>query len=208
MKATARAKSRLRRILDPKARAELALWMLNRVLKAATETHPRSLTVVGGHGDGVSGIIAAWGARLMPEPGRHLNDSLERATRELRGPALAPCLILAADLPCLTGKDVRALMAASEDGRVAVIAPALDGRGTNALVVPEGVHVRLQFGPDSLTRHRRLFSRAARQVVEVRRLGLEFDVDLPEHLDLLRQRCSGELPARLFGRGASEVGSA
>jgi 2-phospho-L-lactate guanylyltransferase len=207
MKATARAKSRLSRVLDPKARAELALWMLDRVLKAAMETDPTSLTVVGGDGDGVSGLVAAWGARLMPEPGRYLNDSLERAMLGLRGPALAPCLILAADLPCLTGDDVRALMAASKDGRVAVIAPALDCRGTNALVVPEDLKVRLQFGLDSLTRHRRLFSRAGRHIVEVRRLGLEFDVDLPEHLDLLRQRCSAELPARFFGR-ASEVGSA
>jgi len=185
VKTSAWAKSRLSAVLDAQGRAQLVAWMLEGVLRAAAAVRARSLRVVGGDARTVT-VARRYGVEIVPELGHDLNETLSLAAALVRRPGLEPCLFLAADLPFVTGDDVQALIDDSQDGRIAAIAPAADGDGTNALVVPKGCAFEPAFGPASRVRHRLLLERQGVRVVEVHRPGLAFDVDLPAHLERVR----------------------
>jgi 2-phospho-L-lactate guanylyltransferase len=181
VKATALAKGRLSAVLDAPGRVLLVGWMLDRVLRAATGAAVRRLFVVGGDAQTAS-IARRHGAGLIADRGAGLNEALSDALRQVRRPGLPACIVLAADLPWLATEDVDALVGASHGGRTAVIAPAQDGTGTNAVVAAEGYTYDPAFGPKSRARHHRLLAERGVSVIEVSRPGLAFDVDLPEHL--------------------------
>lgn len=181
VKGTARAKGRLSSVLDAPGRVLLVGWMLDRVLRAATGAAVRRLFVVGGDAQTAS-IARRHGAGLIADRGAGLNEALSDALRQVRRPGLQACIVLAADLPWLATEDVDALVDASHGGRTAVIAPAQDGTGTNAVVAAECYTYDPAFGPRSRARHHRLLAERGASVSEVSRPGLAFDVDLPEHL--------------------------
>jgi 2-phospho-L-lactate guanylyltransferase len=193
VKASGLAKSRLSAVLDAPSRVQFVGWMLERVLRAAAGASMRSLSVVGGDAQSAS-IARRYGAGLIADMGGGLNAALSRAMAEVRRQGLPACMLLAADLPWLTPEDVIALVGASQGGRMAVIAPAQDGAGTNALIAPEGCAFEPAFGPASRARHHRVLARTCVPVTEVCRSGLAFDVDLPDHLArLMAAMAVGEL---------------
>lgn len=181
VKATALAKGRLSAVLDAPSRVLLVGWMLDRVLRATTGAAVRGLFVVGGDAQTAS-IARRHGAELIADRGTGLNEALADALHQIRRPGLPACIVLAADLPWLATEDVDALVGASHGGQTAVIAPAQDGTGTNAVVAAEGHIFDPAFGPKSCARHHRLLAEKGVSVVEVSRPGLAFDVDVPEHL--------------------------
>lgn len=120
----------------------------------------------------------AWPGRgWEPDRGTGLNAELDRV-RAARG--AASLLVIHADLPRLSGEDVRALLAAAEM-HGAAIAPDRAGVGTNAIALARGVPLPFAFGADSFARHEAALPGAA----AVRRDGLARDVDTPEDLDEL-----------------------
>jgi 2-phospho-L-lactate guanylyltransferase len=181
VKASVMAKSRLSAVLDAEGRAQLITWMLERVLRAVAGAAVSRPSLVGGDERTVA-IARRYGARIILEDGHGLNAALSRAMAAVRRLDRPACMLLAADLPWLAREDVEALIAASHDGRTAVIAPAQDHQGTNALVVPEGCAFTPAFGPGSCARHHYVLAQQGFPAVEVCRPGLAFDVDLPVDL--------------------------
>ncbi len=129
------------------------------------------------------------GGVFIWEPGPGVNEALTYAL-DLRGTDRASSVVLAASLPLLTLKEVGMLVDASNGGQVAVVAPAHDEEGTNALVIPDGCVFHPSFGHQSRRRHRILFERQGYRVQELLARGLAFDVDTPAHLADLRLRAS------------------
>lgn len=113
------------------------------------------------------------GVDWRPDEGRGLNAELDAAYAALRTTAVA---IVHADLPQVTGEDLRCLIDAAALSGVA-IAPDRHGSGTNALAIADGRPFAFSFGTDSCARHR---AAAGEGAAIVRRPGLGFDVDTPD----------------------------
>jgi 2-phospho-L-lactate guanylyltransferase len=136
-------------------------------------------------------IAREHGARTVQEDGSpHLNVALTRATAVAMTYAAQRVLVLPADLPQLTVKDVQEMVALGQQGPVVVIAPDYHGRGTNGLLLnPTGL-IKYQFGPYSYDRHMMDAQRKGLKVETFNCDSLAHDVDLPEDLTYL----NGQLP--------------
>ncbi len=105
------------------ARAELALAMLADVLEAAKPVGPTVLVTSGE-------AAARLGGDVVPDPGRGQGAAVAAALERLpEGPAL----IVNADLPCATPRDLLALLGSMPPRGMALV-PAADGT-TNALAL-------------------------------------------------------------------------
>jgi 2-phospho-L-lactate/phosphoenolpyruvate guanylyltransferase len=156
--AGARGKTRL-----GAGREELSAAMLEHVLATAASVG-RTWVV---SPDPVSG--AEW----IPDPGGGQGAAVEAALREI-GPG--PVLVVNADLPAVTGDELRALHDAIPEHGIAV-APARDGT-TNALGLSDTSLFEPLYGPGSAAR----FRAHAEHAVDVDRPGLRDDVDTPADL--------------------------
>lgn len=121
---------------------------------------------------------------VLPDAGGGLNATLESARERLVERGASEIVVLAADLPLVTGVDIDALV---EAGRPAGFALASDvaGRGTNALYLQARAPFRFQFGENSRARHLDEAARSGHPPVVVASASLAFDVDEPEDLDRL-----------------------
>lgn len=173
------SKSRLGGVLRPAARAVLSLTML-RTVCASLRASALDDVIVMTPDPEVRAVAAAAGIRSLPDPCAGFNEALVEVIRSLPTRSHA-VLIIAADLPLLRPADIAAVLAAGT-ARTAVLAPAREGTGTNALLVPPATAMRPAFGPASLTLHRRLARALGLCLAEIHRVGLAFDLDTPADL--------------------------
>jgi len=174
------AKSRLAGALSPHAREALSLALLRTVCTVLRATCGVEEVLVMTPDPQVRTFAATCGVRSVLDPVPGLNQALVEVFRGLQGGSHA-LLVVAADLPLVQPADVAALMAAGTRETL-VLAPARDGAGTNALLVPPATPFHPAYGPASLHAHRTLARTLGLGVVEVRRPGLAFDVDTPADL--------------------------
>jgi 2-phospho-L-lactate/phosphoenolpyruvate guanylyltransferase len=140
--------------VDEPARSALAHAMLGDVLAACGPVG--SVTVVTDD-DAARELAAAIGARVVGDPGGGQGPAVAAGLAGLEPGAL---LVVNADLPCATPRDVRALLRATPAGGMALVAAA-DGT-TNALGLPAAEVFAPLYGAGS----------AARFLAHGRRLGL------------------------------------
>ncbi len=161
--------------LPPGTRATLATSMLADVLAVCTTV---GATFVVAPGDTEVGD-----AVLIPDPGggqgAAVRAGLEAAA--LASAGAGPFLVVNADLPCVTARDLLALAGAVPDDGLA-LAPARDGT-TNALALSSTVLYAPVFGPGSAARFATLAP--SRQVDAP---NLIDDVDTVADLDRLADR--------------------
>lgn len=125
---------------------------------------------------------------------------LETGLRWARSQGMSELLVISADLPLLTGRDLRNLVA--RDAAV-VVAPDRHLTGTNALLLrldslPGERPFRFRFGIGSYTRH---VAEAERQGIETTTAltrGTMFDLDTPDDWNDLPR----SVQERLLGFGA------
>lgn len=185
MKPLARSKLRLAPALEPRRRASLSLWMLERVALAVSGSRRvAELAIVGGD-EPVQALCRRLGLSWHADGAADLNAALNAfysACGRLGWDAL---LFLAGDLPQVCSGDVDALVTALE-GADLVLAPGARG-GTNAAALRCGLAFEFQLGGESLRRHE---AQAAQLGLVRRSLALErieADVDTPEDLDRLQR---------------------
>jgi 2-phospho-L-lactate/phosphoenolpyruvate guanylyltransferase len=201
-------KTRLGTVLPPSQREALALAMLDDVLAALRDAGVDDVRVLAA-GDAALAAAARRGLAALrdPTPAGTARAAQHAAVDEgiirLRAAVdhgLADVgssrtrLVVAADLPLLTGEDVRAVLAAlaAQPGGV-VVSPTPSG-GTAVLGLAPGVVLASQHGPDSAEAH----AAAARALgVPVTRLELDGgrDVDDPDDLALLPRLLAGRRSA-------------
>ena len=167
------AKSRLAESLDQDERADLVREMLAHVLKVVKDADVGPVTIVSAEPLELDGVPR------FDDRGLPWNEALTAGDGEVvTEPVVA---IVAADLPLLTGEDVRALVMATPECGLA-IARATDG-GTNAVSMRPPGSVTTHFGePGSAAVHERAAWTAGADAHVLDRPGLAFDVDTPEDL--------------------------
>lgn len=219
VKRLALAKSRLAGHLSRELREMLVLDMLQHVVSTLCESDLFEQVYVVSADVQVLELVQDWGAEPLCEmqPGHNpalqaaAQIILERAAWRHRIQAssrpqalLAPeyegwrasqvsqsigLLTISADLPLLSQKDVRTLLACGERSRV-VLAASTDGTGTNAILMRPPLLLPYLFGPNSLP----AYIQAARQhqvsYTLLQNAGLAFDIDTQEDLHELEQSSS------------------
>jgi len=199
-----RAKGRLAEMLSPGQRAELALATLGTVLGAVEEAGGRGYVLTADRR--VAEVVAGRAALMVErEEAAGLNAQLEAAVAELGGDEL---LILHADLPLATGKDIRAVAAAARTAPSATMVISPDG-GTNAMLLRPPGRFALAYGKGSAASHGAAAEAAGMAIVAVEAPGLALDLDTADDLERLlataagRQSDAGQLLDRwgFDGRG-------
>ena len=193
VKALADAKSRLASVLSPAARRRLVLAMLADVLDALAATTAVTRKIVVTCDAEVATAARGKGAAILHESQPiSLNGALRTALHTCASNPDTICLILPADVPLVTPNEIAALLmdepaSAQRPQHRVVIAPSLDGGGTNALVLMDHDMMGPSFGTNSFNRHLELAEALHLNPRVVRLPGLGFDIDTPEDLRRLSQ---------------------
>ncbi len=184
-----RGKSRLAATLTEDERALLNESLLQHTLMTLSNLKDVEQVLVVSRDPRALTIARELGARTVQEDGQaQLNTALTRATVVAKMYTTSSVLVLPADLPLLEPEDVSALIARAGQPPVVVIAPDRHGKGTNALLMSPAGLIEYDFGEDSFKRHcKRARAAGARlEIVDLPSLGL--DLDVPEDLELVRER--------------------
>jgi len=209
VKALALAKQRLAPVLPAAARRELVLCMFERVLAAAVAVDRLARILVVTPDPTVADLAEARGALVLREARADgLNAAVCRGLTCAVENGAARALVLPADVPLLSVRELNALLGAGAAGSAAraSFVPAADGDGTNAMLLEPPSALAPAFGPGSYVRH--LAQALARRLdVEVLHLpGLAADIDRPADLARLLGPAPELRPFQFLGAHVMKAG--
>ncbi len=172
------AKGRLSPVLSAFERAALTMAMLEDVLDV-TLAMPGWETWVISPDEAVLEVAAIRGAEPIAEETPPLSSALHQAEEDAAGRGLDALAVLLPDTPLLTPA---ALTRALHTLGPVVVAPSLDGSGTNLLLRRPPAAIGSRFGPDSYRHHLQAAAEGdvPVSVVDDRELG--FDLDHPSDI--------------------------
>ncbi len=185
VKNSSAAKQRLATILDQPARTELAQAMLHDVV-AAIAVWPRSPARALVTGDPFAIELARqYDFEIIPDPANPGETrAIEMATRFCLVRGCDSTLVLPADIPLIQASELDRILAyAPAEG--SVLAPAADGRGTNAAFRRPANLFPLRFGNDSFKPHLAAAQATGKPCIVLQLPGIALDVDNPEDLERL-----------------------
>ena len=179
-------KSRLAPALDAQQRRAFVERLLVRTLERAARFPGLEHTLVVSACNEARAQASACGATVIEEraPGG-LNNALRQAQLALRVAGVTRMLMVSSDLPLLQPEDLQCLAAASSAGAIA-IAPDRAQQGTNGIGLHAAMDFDFSFGPNSFQRHLERLRQLDFRSAVVERIGLAFDVDVPDDLAELR----------------------
>lgn len=180
-----RGKSRLAGVLSLEARTALNHYLLSNTLEILSAIPEIEYSLVVSRDPEALTIAREYGARTVQEQGApQLNVALTRATMVALSHSVQGVLVVPADLPLLSIKDIREVINHAGDPPVVVITPDRHHQGTNALLIsPPGI-IRYEYGPDSFQRHCNQAKRAGARLEICERESVALDIDFPEDLEL------------------------
>lgn len=194
------AKQRLAAVLDQPSRTELAQSMLCDVAAeiAAWPGRPACALV---SGDPLAAELAEqYDFELIPDhtnPGE--TGAIEMATSLCVARGIDYTLVIPADIPLVRWSELEQILAnAPETG--SVLAPAADGRGTNAAFRRPANLFPLRFGNDSFKPHLAAARATGKTCAVLQLAGLALDVDNPADLQQLLERPGETRTQRLLRR--------
>lgn len=185
-KALDEAKGRLAALLREDERRSLALVMLEDVLRALHGARNVERIYVISPDQAILRDAERLGAEPIAQPPSlsGLNQALKYGARVISMEAPSALLVLLADVPAASSRDIEALIEVLPHGAGVVIAPSR-ADGTSALVLRPPDVIEFRFGPESRSAHE---SEAEARGVPVEIVRLEpflHDVDEPEDLGYL-----------------------
>ncbi len=188
-------KTRLGTVLAPEERAALAVAMLQDVVTAVREGGVTEVVVAAG-GHGAAEVADRLGlAVVMDPPGCSGLDAALAAAGTRLG-LERDLLVIAADLPRVSGGDVAAVL----DGDAEVVVAPTSSGGTGALLRRPAAVIPTAYGPGSAQRHLDLARRAGARTATIDRDGLFHDVDTFTDLAALHEVELGAATAALLPR--------
>jgi len=170
-------KSRLAAVLSAPRRAALVHSMLARVLRALQDAQRIARIVVVTPDDP---LPLPEGVEVLIDHGIGLNAAVELAARQLAAQHSA-MLVVAADAPQVTAKDIDALIGQVDTLEVAVV-PDRHGVGTNALWCTLPTALKPRYGAHSAAAHLEAAARLGLRAARIRVPSLSHDVDVPADL--------------------------
>jgi 2-phospho-L-lactate guanylyltransferase len=189
VKALRLAKTRLASLLQPQECASLSRAMFMDVLAALEEAQHISKIAVLTNDEDVAALAARLGHVVIADPSDGaLCDSLDAAARQIAALGAKTLLVIPADVPTISARDIDELLERHTTGLS--ICPAIRDGGTNALVCSPPNAMAFQFGPDSARRH---IDEAAKHNVPHARLPMHAyfrDIDTPDDLAWLANQAT------------------
>jgi 2-phospho-L-lactate/phosphoenolpyruvate guanylyltransferase len=178
------AKQRLASLLDQATRTELAQAMLLDVLETLGSWSGRPEVAVVSSDPFASDLARRFGFEVIPDSvNRSETDAIETATKLCESRRADFTLVIPGDVPLIQAWEVEKILDSAPD-QGSVLAPAADGRGTNAAFRRPAGLFPLRFGNDSFTPHLAAARATGRPAVVLQLAGIGLDVDSPA--DLLR----------------------
>jgi len=187
-------KSRLAPVLPAKERADLSVYMLQKVLDALLQSGRFDWVGVVTNDLQVASLVRDRRSHTIWEDDQiSENRSLAYGSRICREMGAKSLLVIHADLPLVTAGDIEILAAMGHAGPKVVLCPSKEGTGTNALYRTPPEIIPACFGPGSFSRH--LAEAKAREIPWERCSlpGISLDIDTPEDLRKFRQ-CTESKP--------------
>lgn len=178
-----RAKSRLADALEPEQREQLAMRLLERTVRMLVPLARIQGVLVISRDTKALSMVREWGAQTVQESGApELNNALYRATHAVRTWGGDAVLVVPADLPLLTAKDIEEVVNLGRYHNTVVVAPDRHEHGTNLLLVrPPGL-IPYSFGEDSFATHQRLANEVGATIHIYRSKQVALDLDTPSDL--------------------------
>ncbi len=171
------SKVRLSKVFNKEERARLTLVMLDHVLSTLHRAHTISSVTVVSADRNVRRKIEKRGAQFIWEGRkRGLNSAITLAQRRLKIEDNSSILIIHADLPTLSPREVDSFVRAARHYEIG-IAPSKDGTGTNALFLKTPNLISTAFGQKSFHKHLLLIRKKSLRHKIIRLRGIGFDID-------------------------------
>jgi 2-phospho-L-lactate/phosphoenolpyruvate guanylyltransferase len=199
VKNLAQAKQRLSSILNQPARTQLAQAMLHDVLEAVASWENRPEVGIVTCDSFALGLAAKFGFEVIADPiNASETDAIAMATHVCETREVDFTLVIPADIPLIQGWELQRIMdAAPAEG--SVLAPAGDGRGTNAIFRRPAALFPLRFGNDSFKPHLAAAKATGKSCTVLSLPGIAVDVDNPADLRKLVE-LPGETRAQRLAR--------
>jgi 2-phospho-L-lactate guanylyltransferase len=144
-------KSRLSTILNPFQRRQLLVAMLEDLLQAIIRAKMIQDTFIVSADREVLRFAERYGANSVEEDEeRGVNSAVKTGMEKTRG--YDGCLILPADIPFITARDIRSAISLYNIGAL-VISPSEDRDGTNLLLLKMSIKFDLHYDDDSFNKH-------------------------------------------------------
>jgi 2-phospho-L-lactate guanylyltransferase len=182
------AKQRLAPVLDQPARTQLAQAMLHDVV-ATLAAWPRQPACALVTSDPFAIELARqYDFEIIPDPANPgETGAIEMATRLCVSRGVDSTLVIPADIPLIQASELEQILAHAPD-QGSVLAPAADGRGTNAALRRPANLFPLRFGNDSFKPHLAAAQATGKPCVVLQLPGIAVDVDNPADLQQLLAR--------------------
>lgn len=175
------AKSRLSPLLTDGERKQFCLKMLEDILRTVKSTRHINQTVVVSNDPEVFQVAKNFEATYLREGKTGLNEAIYETISWCIGRGATSVLVLPADIPLVTPKDLNRMLALREKASM-VISSSRSGNGTNALLLTPPNACPTFYGSRSFQRH---LEEASRRRISFRRFRsqrIALDVDTVEDL--------------------------
>ena len=177
------SKRRLSQSLSTRERKALTVAMLEDVLKALKASNVNKVLVVS-NDPNVHPIAEKFGAFFFSPIRKGLNSAVEEAFVWCMKNNADSVLVLPADIPLISSKDINAIVDLGSDERRVVLVPSRDW-GTNAFFQCPPHLVHACFGPDSFKKHVNEACSKGACVKFYYSLGAGLDIDSVDDLKVL-----------------------
>ena len=205
------AKQRLAAILDQASRTHLAQAMITDVLEtlACWEQSPPVAVVT--TDPYVQEVADHLRFQVIRDDDRSETDAIEKATAACVAAGARSTLVIPGDIPLIQISELEAIMRAAPQ-KGSVLAPAADGRGTNAAYRTPADLFPLRFGNDSFKPHLNAARATGLPCIVLSLPGIALDIDNPADLQQLAampgerrsQRLARQWDLRDFAVAANE----
>jgi 2-phospho-L-lactate guanylyltransferase len=187
VKNLASAKQRLAAVLDQSARTELAQTMLHDVVSVLAGWPRRPACALVTSDPFAVGLARKYDFEIIPDPANPgETGAIEMATSTCVARGIDSTLVIPADIPLIQASELdQILEQAPAEG--SVLAPAADGRGTNAAFRRPANLFPLRFGNDSFKPHLAAAQATGKPCIVLQLPGIAVDADNPEDLQRLLQ---------------------
>jgi 2-phospho-L-lactate/phosphoenolpyruvate guanylyltransferase len=181
-----RGKSRLAGMLTEDQRTNLNRFLLHHVLTTLNEVTEIAHTLVISRDPAALALTRDMGGRTVLEDGApQFNTAINRATIVARTQGAHAVLVLPADLPLITPRDVKRFLRLGTNPPVVVIAPDRRKDGTNGLLINPAGLIDYCYGPASFQGHSQFAIQNGARLEICSCKNIALDLDLPEDLEAI-----------------------
>jgi 2-phospho-L-lactate guanylyltransferase len=172
-------------VLDQPARTELAQTMLHDVAATLAAWPRRPACALVTSDPFAIELAQQYNFEIIPDPANPgETGAIEMATRLCVSRGVDSTLIIPADIPLIEAGELEQILAHAPD-EGSVLAPAADGRGTNAAFRRPANLFPLRFGTDSFKPHLAAAQATGKPCIVLQLPGIAVDVDNPADLQQL-----------------------